>query len=260
MSFHEEVVTVVHLGAERVKGIDDLGNVSDDSFFSIREFGKIMPFYFGIDIELNHLGIDEDELEFGGMLLIEQRSDDSVQADGFTLSGGSCDEQMRHFAEVEQEYFIGDGLTESDGEVKPVFLKPARGKDRLHGNNLRIFVGDFDTYRTLAWHRSDDTDTESFEAQGDVIFEVTDFGYTDTGFGNDFVERDGGADGRLDGGDADTEIEESLFDVVFIGVLFLHIDLAFVVVVAFEEVEVRIAKTGEVEGRVVFAEFIGEGG
>jgi hypothetical protein len=161
-----------------------------------------------------------------------------------------------HFTEVKEEYFVGDSFSERDGQVKTTLLEAARGEDRLHGDNLWILVGHFNTDSPFAGHGSDDTYTECFEAESDVIFEVTYFGDPDTGFGYHFVEGDGGADGSLYGGDTDPEVEKSLFDVILVGVLFIHVHLTVIVVIVFEEVEVGVTEEREVKGGVIFSEFV----
>jgi hypothetical protein len=43
-----------------------------------------------VDGELDHLRVHEHEFEFGWVLLIEQRGEDSVETYGFTLTSGTC--------------------------------------------------------------------------------------------------------------------------------------------------------------------------
>ena len=64
MSHFEQVVTRIHLFAERVESLFHLLHVGYNRFFFVGQFGKEMAFDIGIYIELNLFGVNKHKLQF----------------------------------------------------------------------------------------------------------------------------------------------------------------------------------------------------
>ena len=68
----EQLITVVHLYAEGLEGVYYLGGVCYDCIGFIGHLGQEVLDYGGVDAELNHLGVNHDELELRRVFLVEQ--------------------------------------------------------------------------------------------------------------------------------------------------------------------------------------------
>ena len=235
----EQVVTGIHFHTERIEGLYHLGHVGDDGVFSVRQLGQEVTFNRRIDGEFHFLRVDDDELQFAGVLLVEKGSHDGIQTDRLTLSGCSGYQHVRRFGQIHHKHFVGDGLSECYGQVESGFLELLAGQDGAHRNDARIGVRYFNTDGSLARYWGDDTDSEGRKAQGNVVFQVTDLGDADTFGRSDLIKRNGRTHTGLDRTDLDAETAEHLDDAVLVGILFLHVDGRLVVVVSVQQIQGR---------------------
>lgn len=67
--------------------------------------------------ELDHLRIDEDELDLLRLRLEEDARDERVDADGFTGARGAGDEQVRHLREVREDRLAADVHAKADRQL-----------------------------------------------------------------------------------------------------------------------------------------------
>ena len=164
---------------------------------------------------------------------------------------------MRNLGQIHHEHVVGNRLSECQRQFHRGLLELSGVQDAFHRDDACLGVRHFDTDGALAGDRCNDTDAECREAQGDIIFQVADLGYTHT-FGRcEFVERDGGAYGGRDTRNLHSEGVQHLDDAVLVGRLLLHVDIRPVVGIVFlEQVErgilifqerlLRIDRRGEV--------------
>ena len=215
-----------------------------------------MLFQSGVDVELHHLGVHQDELQLRGVLLVEQRGDDGVQAHGLALPRCARHEQVGGFGEVEHEDLVRDGAPQGHGQGELGFLRELlRGDDRVHGHDLRLFVGHLYPDGAFARYGGDDADALGGQAQHDVRLQVAYLRDADARLGHDFVQRDGGSHGGLDGGDFDAVVAQRGYDFVLVGVLLVHVDDRCVLVgVGLQQVERGELVVRQVECGVVFAQ------
>ena len=157
------------------------------------------------------------------MFLVKKRGDDGVQSNGFSLSGGTGHEQVRHLGEVGHEGLVADGLAETDGQVVFVVLELVGVEDVLHGHNLRVGVRHLDADGALARDGRDDTDAEGGEAQRDVVLQVLDFADANAFCRYNLVQGNGRSDGGENLLDFNAETLESLFDTLFLLAELLHL-------------------------------------
>ena len=174
------------------------------------------------------------------MLLVEQGGDDGVQTNRLTLTGGTGNEQVRNLRQIHHEHLVGDGLTQRDRQLHLGFLELLGVQDALHAHDVCLGIRHLDTDGSLARDRSDDTDTQGSEAQGDIILQVLDLGDAHTLGRLNLVESDGRAHGGTDGLDLYAEVAQHLDDSVLVGLLLLFVDRHLLVVVFLQQVEGRV--------------------
>ena len=174
------------------------------------------------------------------MLLVEQGSDDGVQTDRLTLTGSTGNEQVRNLRQIHHEHLVGDGLAQCDRQLHLGFLELLGVQDALHAHDVRLGIRHLDTDGSLARDRSDDTDTQGSEAQGDIILQVLDLGDAHTLGRLNLVEGDGRTHGGTDGLDLYAEVAQHLDDSVLVGLLLLFVDRHLLVVVFLQQVEGRV--------------------
>ena len=112
-----------------------------------------------VDAELHLLGVYHHQFQFSWMLLVEQGSDDGVQADRFSLTCSTSDQQVRHLHQIHHEDFVGDCLAKCHREFVIRFLKFAAVDDTLHRNHLWFGIGDL--YANGAFPRNGGDDSYS---------------------------------------------------------------------------------------------------
>ncbi len=247
----EEVVAGIHLDAERVEGADDLLDVGDDGLLLIGHFGEVVAVDGGIEGELDLLGVDKHELEFGGMLAVEQRSEHRIETYRLTGTGGTGHEEVGHLGEVGDEDLVGDGLAEGDGELHLGILVGGTLEHGFHADNLRLGIGHLDTDVALAGDGCDDADAEGSQGEGDVVLEALDFADADARSGLDLVEGHRGSRGGGDVGNLDAVVPEGLDNAVLVGDEFLFGNIGVGDLPVFKEVGFGHDVVGEVEMGVV---------
>ncbi len=173
VSLVQQGVPIVHFhteGAEdlvRLVGVFDDGSVYLGLFvLRVRKDGEIVPDQILVGSELDHLRVDEHELEFGGVLGIQQRGHDHVQPHGFALSCRAGDEQMRRIRQIEDFDFLGDGVADGDRKFRLAFPVGRVVQDRLEGHHGRLVVGDFDADRIS---KGDNSHALGMQIDTDVI-------------------------------------------------------------------------------------------
>ena len=126
------------------------------------------------------------------MFLVEQRRNDGIQTNGFTLTCCTCHQEVRHLCQINHENFVGDGLAEGNGKCVVAFLEFLTFENTFHRNDLRFFIRYFNTNCSLSWHWSNDTNTNSSKGQSDIFFEILNLRYTNARCGGNFVKCNGG--------------------------------------------------------------------
>ena len=190
--------------------------IGDDRVLFAGHFRQEMTFQLRIERQFHLLRIDQHQLQFRRMFLVQQRRDDRVQSDRFALSGRAGYQQVRHFGQVDDERFVLNRFAEHHRDVVVRFLELHRFDDRVHRDDLLVLVRHFDADRSLARDRRDDPDAERGETLRDIVLEVLDFRNTNAGSLYDLIQRDRRPDRRFDLVDLDPEIFERFFDPVFV--------------------------------------------
>jgi len=155
------------------------------------------------------------------MFFVQKGSDQCVQPHRFSLSGGSGNQDMRHFTEVEHKHFVHNGFTQHHGQVVFGLLKFARFHQAEHRYQFRIAVGHFYTDGAFARNGSNDANTKGCQIQCDIVFESLDLGDANSGFRYDFVQGDGGPHRGLNAGNPYAETFKYIDNFTLVFRLFL---------------------------------------
>ena len=250
----QQLVALVHLDAEALQGEFGVLGVLHDGLclllFFVAGGGKYREVVLEelvVCRELDHLRVDEHELEFGRVLGVEERCDDDVEAYGLALLGGACNQEVGSVAEV--EYLDLLGYRVADGHRQLVFAG-AEGfavEQALQRHDRGVVVGDFDSHRI---RERDNADALGIHLHADVFLQFLDFGDAHAGGQGHSVKGDGGAYLGLDLGDFYLVVlERSAYLVVVALELFVRRKPA-VGGVGFEKVEGRGLVFGKAFGRV----------
>ncbi len=178
-----------------------------------------------VDTEFHHLRVDKHKLQFRRVFLVQKRGYNGIQPDRLSLPRGSCHQEVRHFAEVEHEYLVRDGLAQHNRQVVFRLLELTRRDNGLHRHNLRVFVRHFNAYRSFARHRRNDTYAEGREVKRNVVFQILYLRDSHSRVWDYLVERDGGTDGCTDRSNVDAEALQCVFYSFLVLVLLIHVDL-----------------------------------
>ena len=234
----QHVVAVIHERAQTLKGAHHLGHVGYYGFVVGIHLSHEMVGNGRVDTEFHLFRVDEHKLKLVGMLLVEQRGDDDIQAHRLSLTGCSGHEKVRDFREVGHEHLVGNGFTEHDGQVELGVLKPLRIENALHRHVVALLVWHLDAYCSLTGNWGYDAHSECREAQCDVVFEVSDFCYA-YAFGRGYlIQSYGGPDGGLYLAYLDAETFQHFYNLFVVRLYLLHVDIGFTVfVVLAQQVE-----------------------
>ena len=249
----EQLVPLVHFEAQRLDGPDHLAVVGDDRLFAVRQLGEVVALDVVEEGQFHLLRIHQDKLELARVLLVEQGDQHRVEAHGFTLTGGTGHEHVRHLGQVEDVRLVGDGLSNGDGQGRIAVLELVAGNERPHADDVRIRIRHLDANRAPAGNRRDDPDAECGETQGDVVFEVLDLGDPNAGRRHQFIQGHRGADGRLDARDFDAVVLQRVLDALLVGLEFFGAHFGLAGTVGGEEVNVGQLKPADVQRGIVFA-------
>jgi len=236
----QQVVTGIHFHTDWIQRLHYLGYIRNDSIFPIGQLGKEVMFNHRIDTEFNFLRVYQHKLQFSRMLLIKQRSDDGIQSDRFTLTGGTGHQHMRHLAQINHENLIGNRLAQSYRQVISRLLELLATDDTLSGNNLRIGVRYFNTDCSFSRNRCNDTNTQCRKAESDIIFQTTNLGNTNPLLGGNFIQRHRRSHRRLYRTDFNTETAQCIYNLIFIGILLRHVDSRLGIIIMLHQVDSRI--------------------
>ena len=185
------------------------------------------------------------------MLLIKQRSDDGIQSDRFTLTGGTGHQHMRHLAQINHENLIGNRLTQSYRQIISRLLELLATDDTLSGNNLRIGVRYFNTDCSFSRNRRNDTNTQCRKAESDIIFQTTNLGNTNPLLGGNFIQRHRRSHRRLYRTDFNTETAQCIYNLIFIGILLRHVDSRLGIIIMLHQVDSRITIVFQIETGII---------
>ena len=114
-SFFQQIITVVHLNAQGIEGVDHLGGIGNDGFVLIGQKGQEVVLQFGIREQFHLFGVDQHQFDLRRVLFVQQGDQNGVDPHRFTLPRGTRHQQVGHFGQVRYKNFVGNGFTQGDG-------------------------------------------------------------------------------------------------------------------------------------------------
>ena len=172
--------------------------------------------------ELDHLRVDEDELDLLWLRLEEDARDQRVDADRLTGARGTGDEQMRHLREVCEDGLAADVHAEADGQLRLRLEELLVLEDFAKLHPLELLVRHLDADGCLAGDRLDAHGCRG-EAQREVVGEIRDLADLNARRRLELVARDGRPVTGIDDLRLDMEVLERLLqDVSLVGNLHLE--------------------------------------
>ncbi len=111
---------------------------------------------------LDHLGVNQDELELVGLLGIEEAHDDGVHAHRLARAGGAGDEHVGHLGQVGDQRLAAGVLAQEHGQLH-LGEAVAVGHEFLEADALLGGVGDLDAHGVAPLHVGDDADVDRLE-------------------------------------------------------------------------------------------------
>ena len=91
-----------------------------------------------VHVELDHLGIDHQQLHFIGLRFVQDARNNAVDADRFTRTRRARDEQMRHFGQVADDRLTGNIPAERDGQLGGRIPERRRLHNLAHRNDATL--------------------------------------------------------------------------------------------------------------------------
>ena len=148
----------------------------------------------GIHRELDHFGVDHQELELLGRVGVDEARDERVDAHRLPRPRGAGDEQVRHLGQVVDDLAALEVAADGHRQGAARLLKPLRLDQLAQQYHARPRVRDLDTDRRLARNRRHDAQRLRPHRQRQVVGERRDSPDLDAGAGRDFVLRHHRAD------------------------------------------------------------------
>ena len=184
----EHLEHLAHLGPQ--PDIVDLidRSVVEDPPVLLTDGGFIAP---GYDAELDDLRVHHEKLYLVRRRFIKQGHDHRVDADRFTGTGGTGDQQMRHFRKVGKGNLAGDVAAERHGELRFGVSEFLGVDDFADGNDGYVAVRHLDADGGFIGDRRFDTNACRREIQSDIVGKTGDLADLDTGAGLEFITGDG---------------------------------------------------------------------
>ena len=164
-----------------------------------------------VDRELDHLGIDHDDLALVGRQPVEQRQDHRVDRDRLARARGAGDQQVRHAREIDHHRLAADVLAERQRQRGGGVLVGGARQKIAQIDGLALIVGQLDADHVAPRHGGD-AHRHRAERARDVVGERDHARGAGARRRLELVERDHRAGAHIDDLAADAEIVEHLLE------------------------------------------------
>ena len=179
--FLDQGIPAVHFHACPVQGSDGLLRAHDDRG---QEMGDAVVFP-----HFHRFRVDHEHTDLVRTGVVEQGDDHGVDADGFALSGGARDQQMRHLSDVQIDRLAGYVFAEGADQLALAVLESRIRNEVAQPHDRGTPVRDLDADGGFAGYILD-PDGRRREVQGDVVRQVCDLAHADAGLRLYFVAGD----------------------------------------------------------------------
>ena len=162
--------------------------------------------------QFQHLGIDENQTHIVRGRVEQNRRDHRVERNRLAGSGRSGDQQMRHPGEIGGDRTPGDILAERDGQLALRGQKFVGLENLAQENAFALAVRHFDADHGLAGHGRLDSHRGGSKSHREIVGEIDNLAYLDSGARLEFVHRDDRARLHFDHPPLDAEVREFLLE------------------------------------------------
>ena len=169
----EQLVPLEHLAdrpGKRSSGLFGIGDNRDE------QLGDAV-----IDAQLDHLGVDHQEPHLFGGGLKEQGDDDGVDADRFSGTGRTGNQQMGHLSNVGNRDVSGDVPPQCGGQMALRIAEHIRIYDLPDGDRRDHLVRDLNAHRRLVGDWGFNAHPCGCEVERDVVGQAGDLADLDPG-------------------------------------------------------------------------------
>ena len=235
--FFKQAVAVFHLSHKRVERWHHLLGIGDYGTVFFRQLCQIVMLELRIEAEFNHLWVDKHKLQLSRMFLVEQRGDDGIQTNRFTLTCCTGNKQVRCFGKVGNNNVVANSAAQRNRQRSARLLKSTRLNHRAHRHYLRLAVWHLNAHRSFAWHRSDDAYTLGGKAHCNVVFKRLDFLYSHAFFWHNLKQSDGWTYSNLDAVNLNAIVEQRARDKFFVFFLLTHVNRHLCAAVVLKQID-----------------------
>ena len=102
----QQFVTLVHLNAQGVQGVNYLVGVGNNGLIVPRQLGQEVPFNGVVKGQFYLFGVHQHKLYLCRMLLVQNRCDNRIEPHRLTLPRSASHEQVGHFGQVNNKNFV----------------------------------------------------------------------------------------------------------------------------------------------------------
>ena len=155
----EEFVSLFHLADGPFQNSRCVIHVRHDWSHQVGDVRKLT--------HLDHLRIDQDQLQFIWSLGIDPTHDDAVHADGLSRSSCSRDQHVRHAGQVQNQWLAGTVFAQEHWQAHSFGV--SAGHQFSQANFFLLTIWHFDSDRGLAGHIWNDANVWSAERARDVL-------------------------------------------------------------------------------------------
>ena len=119
--------------------------------------------------KLYDLRVDQDQLDFIRICLVDKAGNNTVDADRFARTGRACDQKMRHGLQIRHNRITADILADREGDLGLALFECVRVNDFTQSDHRNGIVLHFDADRCFARDRRFDTNGLCFQIQRNII-------------------------------------------------------------------------------------------
>ena len=200
------LVTTLHFcntPAQRIGGLFHVGNYRRDQ---VRDTF--------VNIQFEHLRIDQYQARFFGSRLEQDAQQHRVNRHRLTRTGGTGNQQMRHFRQVCDHRFTTDVFTQRKRQWRGGTVESLRLDDFAKCNQLTVFVRNFQSHDRLARDDFDHAHADHRERARQILCQVRNLADLDPRCRGDFKPGDNRAGVYRFDLYLDTEIEQFVFQLL----------------------------------------------
>ncbi len=142
--------------------------------------------------KLDHLGIDQNQLQFVGFFRKQKTHDDRVEADTLARAGRPGNQHMGHRSEVFDQRLATRILAQEhrQAHLRHVVSVRSTGHQLFEADFFFLEVGHFDADRVASRHVGDDADVDCLERAGDVARDGVELAHLRSRRQTNFIQRD----------------------------------------------------------------------